>query len=166
MKNTTTKMPIKSYKSIYSDSLIANIFFILLEFVMLVSGYLLIKISKELNVYAIVICTIAYILLAVSILYLHTWKMEIYEKFFLFCLNIPFKIIYKKYSFDEIEWIDGEKIEGHTRYVSGIFHNIKIHLRNGSLKVHGFLGNENDLIKIIGPPGFIKEKSKGHLDKL
>jgi hypothetical protein len=136
--------PIKSYKTTEYNIIII----IFLYIISLVSIWLII--FKDFDTGLKIICVIFLIIFFAFFYWFFNFEFEIYNTYFTICSNLillPFKIIFAKIYFDNIEWIDYGKIEGHISIYGEKFtvFEIKFYLKNGKFKKYSFMGEYNEL---------------------
>ena len=76
---------------------------------------------------------------------------EVYETNFSSCLDIiilPYKIVLKNISFEDIVWLEGKEIKGHYLFNNTSF-VIYCYLKNGKRKNITFPGKESDFFYVI-----------------
>jgi hypothetical protein len=136
--------PIKSYKSTEYNTIIILFLYI----IALVSIWLII--FKDFDIDLKIFCAIFLLTFFSFFYWFFNFEFEIYNTHFTICSNLiflPFKIIFAKIYFDNIEWIDCGKFEGRISMLGGkvtIF-EIKFYFKNGKFKKYSFMGKYNDL---------------------
>jgi len=142
--------PIKSYKS----SKYCKILTVILYIAIFISSYLLIT-TEEFDIYGKIIIAIIIICFLSYLYWIFNSEFEIYNTHFTLSFNLiflPYKIVFHKILFDDIDWVDGKNVE--TPYRPGSKFKVSelqiyFYLKNGKAKTVRFSGNENEFNDII-----------------
>ena len=134
--------PIKSFKSSEHNKII------IILYIFVISTFCLMLNTKEFGITTKIIFMIMIIFLFFVLYWFFNFEFEIYHTYFTICFQMiffPIKIVLVKILFNNIEWIDGEEIQG----LKMTIFKIKFYLKNGKTKNYSFMGNKKEFLNIL-----------------
>jgi len=151
MKITTKKnKPIASYKKPLLNKIIANVFNILVLFLIwlvLVKNF---DINTKITFIFFIVIIYLFFYCGYRLFYL---EFEIYDTHFALCYSLfflPLKIIFVTINFEDIDWIEYGGTSAQVRGASiATGYEIIFYLTNGKVKKCPFMGTENELVDLV-----------------